>query len=378
MNLFAKVARRTSASFFAIGYRDDEARLVAVVEHLGRLLHGGCQGRAALRRQSIHRAHYGLCGVRRWLEIEMNVALVVGPRTISDEAHATKLRGARQDLGERVPRFIYPRDGGPDALPHVPGHRTRCIEYNHGVFVARRRLRLLGADSMDVASRSRSQRDCRETNGKKPIHAMRSMGPVRLTPNLYLRLTQRCLGDHRAVEGLLQRLYKLILAVGLDIEAAILFGHAHQVHDAVLPCPRVALVSKGNDVNGKLVASGMELLAELTRRPSASLFTVGDDDDDARLVAEVERLGCLLDALCQRRFSGRNDPIHCVHDGKSGICRRLELEFDVALVVRSRTVGHEADATKFGGVRQYSGKSGSCFVDPGSGVRDAEGLVAGH
>src|SRR6476619_4977895 len=73
-------------------------------------------------------------------------------------------------------------------------------------------------------------------------------------------LSQPCLGDHRAVEGLLQRLYKLILAVGLDIEAAILFGHAHQVHDAVPPCPRVALVSKGDDVNGKLVASGMELL----------------------------------------------------------------------------------------------------------------------
>src|SRR6476659_4191568 len=140
-------------------------------------------------------------------------------------------------------------------------------------------------------------------------------------------------------------------------EAAILFGHAHEVHDAAPTCPGVALVSKGNDVDGKLVASGMELLAELTRRPSASLFTVGDHDDDARLVAEVECLGRLLDALCQRRFSGRNDRIHGVHDGKSGICRRLELEFVVALVVRSRTVGHEADATKFGGVRQYSGKS---------------------
>src|SRR6476620_855688 len=132
-------------------------------------------------------------------------------------------------------------------------------------------------------------------------------------------LTQRCLGDHWAVEGLLQRLHKLFLAVSLDIEAAILFGHAHEVHDAAPTCPGVALVSKGNDVDGKLVASGMELLAELTRRPPASLFAVGDDDDDARLVAEVERLGCLLDALCQRRLSGRNDRIHRAHDGKGGI-----------------------------------------------------------
>jgi hypothetical protein len=33
--------------------------------------------------------------------------------------------------------------------------------------------------------------------------------------------------------------------------------------------------------------------------------------------------------------------------------------FACVFQVRSRTVGHEADATKFGGVRQYSGKSGS-------------------
>src|SRR6476619_2008158 len=131
MNLFAKVARRTSASFFAIGYHNDEARLVAVVEHLGRRLHGGFQRRAARRRQSIHRAHYGLCGVRRWLEIEMNVALVVGPRTISDKAHAAKFRGAWQELREHVSRFINPRDGRPDALPHVPGHRTGRIK--HGI-----------------------------------------------------------------------------------------------------------------------------------------------------------------------------------------------------------------------------------------------------
>ena len=122
-------------------------------------------------------------------------------------------------------------------------------------------------------------------------------------------------------------------------------------------------------MDGKLIASGMELLAKLTRRSSARLLSVGDDDHDARLGAEIERLSRLLDALGQRRLSGRNDRIHRVHDGTSGIGRRLELEFDVALVPRSRTVGHEADATKFGGVRQHLSKRGSSFVDPGSGVR---------
>ena len=110
MDLFAKVTRRPSAGLFAVGYHNDEARLVSVVKHVGRLLNGRCQRRAARRRQGIHRAHDGLCGVRRRLEIEMNVALVVGSWTISDEAHATKLCGARQNLGKRAPRFVNPWD----------------------------------------------------------------------------------------------------------------------------------------------------------------------------------------------------------------------------------------------------------------------------
>jgi hypothetical protein len=50
-------------------------------------------------------------------------------------------------------------------------------------------------------------------------------------------------------------------------------------------------------VNGKLKARSTKLLAKLARRSPTSLFAVGDNDDDARLRAEVECLGCLLDAL---------------------------------------------------------------------------------
>ena len=44
MQLFAKVARRTSTSLFAVGHDDNKARLVAEVEHIGRLLTADISG----------------------------------------------------------------------------------------------------------------------------------------------------------------------------------------------------------------------------------------------------------------------------------------------------------------------------------------------
>ena len=55
-------------------------------------------------------------------------------------------------------------------------------------------------------------------------------------------------------------------------------------------------------MDSKLIALGAELLAELARRSPARLLSISDDDDDARLGAEVECLGCFLDALCQGGF----------------------------------------------------------------------------
>ena len=60
----------------------------------------------------------------------------------------------RQNLGERVPRFVDPRDGGSYALPHIPGHRAGGIEYNHGVFVAWSGLGLLCADVAGIEHNS--------------------------------------------------------------------------------------------------------------------------------------------------------------------------------------------------------------------------------
>ena len=70
--------------------------------------------------RAIHRPHDGGGGVRRGLEIEADIALLVRPRAISDEADAAKLRGVRQDLGERVPRFVNPGMVVPMPCPTFP------------------------------------------------------------------------------------------------------------------------------------------------------------------------------------------------------------------------------------------------------------------
>ncbi len=124
MEFFAKVARRAPAGLFAVGDHDDDARLIPVVEHLGRLLHRRGHGRAATRRESVHRAHDDGPGIGSGFEIEVDVALLVRPRTIGDEPDAAKFRGARQYLSQCVPRFVNPWDGGRDTLPDVPGHRA--------------------------------------------------------------------------------------------------------------------------------------------------------------------------------------------------------------------------------------------------------------
>ena len=142
MKFFAKVARRPAAGLFPIGDHDDDAWLMLIVEHRCSLLHRLRQGRAAPRRQSVHRAHDDGPGIRSGLEIEVDVALLVRPWAISDEADAAKFRGARQNLSKRVPGFVNPWDGGPDTLSHIPGHRARRIEHDHGVLVTGGHFRL--------------------------------------------------------------------------------------------------------------------------------------------------------------------------------------------------------------------------------------------
>ena len=73
----------------------------------------------------------------------------------------------------------------------------------------------------------------------------------------------RGLRGHRAIERLLQRFDEIILVIGLDVEAAVLFGDAHQV--IARARPREALVAERDEVDCELVGLRMELFGEVAR-----------------------------------------------------------------------------------------------------------------
>ena len=102
------------------------------------------------------------------------------------------------------------------------------------------------------------------------------------------------------------------------------------------PVQEKSLDSIANDVDGQLLGRGMQLFAEVARRASASFFAVGQDNDEARLVAVVKHLGRLLarpiPAACGPPASKR---IHYAHDGVGRVRRWLQIEADVALLVRA-------------------------------------------
>ena len=80
------------------------------------------------------------------------------------------------------------------------------------------------------------------------------------------RLRQaRGLRGHRAIERLLQRFDEIILVIGLDVEAAVLFGDAHQVQDIARARPRETLVAERDEVDCELVGLRMELFGEVAR-----------------------------------------------------------------------------------------------------------------
>jgi hypothetical protein len=83
--------------------------------------------------------------------------------------------------------------------------------------------------------------------------------------------------------------------------AAILLGEAFGVEDALIPDPGVVLHAQPDDVDRQLVGFGMKLLGHVARRAATSLLAVGQNHDETRLVAGVERIGRLLDGGGERR-----------------------------------------------------------------------------
>jgi hypothetical protein len=83
--------------------------------------------------------------------------------------------------------------------------------------------------------------------------------------------------------------------------AAVLFGKAFGVEDTLIPHPGVVLHPEADDVDGQLIGFGMKFLRCVARRAAASLLAVGKNDDETRLVAEVEHIGRLRDRVGERR-----------------------------------------------------------------------------
>ena len=86
-----------------------------------------------------------------------------------------------------------------------------------------------------------------------------------------MRSTQRRLRDHRAIEGLLKRLRKLLLGICLDIDAVILFCEALCLGDALLAGPRVILDPSADltsSIRGSVVAISWLVLPAI--EPDAS------------------------------------------------------------------------------------------------------------
>src|SRR6185436_9966549 len=113
MQLLAEIAGRPATGLLAISQENDHPWLLAIVEHVRRLLDGRSERRAPGRRQGINLPHDAFGGVRGRLKFELDVALVVSARAIGDETHAAKAGHAWQDRGKRVPRLVDARfDGG--------------------------------------------------------------------------------------------------------------------------------------------------------------------------------------------------------------------------------------------------------------------------
>ena len=106
---------------------------------------------------------------------------------------------------------------------------------------------------------------------------------------------------HGTPKGLLQRLAEPRQRIDREVLATVLFGKAFCVDDALIAHPGVVLHPEADDVDGQLMGFGMKFLRGVAGRAAASLLAVGENHDEAWLVAEVEHLGRLCDRVGERR-----------------------------------------------------------------------------
>jgi hypothetical protein len=91
------------------------------------------------------------------------------------------------------------------------------------------------------------------------------------------------LRHHRATKSLFQRFP----------EPGQLSTGRFRIEDALIPDPTVVLYPEADDLDGQLIGFGMKLPRQIARRAAARFLAIGEDHDEAGLVAVVEHVGRL-------------------------------------------------------------------------------------
>ena len=90
-----------------------------------------------------------------WLKVQLDIALLIGPRAVADEPNAPAAGDGGEHGRERPAHLVDARDDGGDSLIDVAGHRARRIEHDHRVLVARIALVLLRGARGTIAGEAR-------------------------------------------------------------------------------------------------------------------------------------------------------------------------------------------------------------------------------
>ena len=93
---------------------------------------------------------------------------------------------------------------------------------------------------------------------------------------------------------------------------------------------------------------------------------------------EFERRRGQLHRRRKRGLAGRVQRVDRVHDRCGRVPDRLEVELDIALVVRPGPVGDEPDLAELGGLRQHLRQSDADLVDARLVAEQALDRIAGH
>jgi hypothetical protein len=67
-------------------------------------------------------------------QLELDIALLMGARSVSYKADPAEPRGVWKDLGHRLSHFVDAPNRSADTFGQTPGHRAGRIEDDHGIF----------------------------------------------------------------------------------------------------------------------------------------------------------------------------------------------------------------------------------------------------